>query len=208
MARLAAAVQACLPDWQIRSATLAAPEALERALDGFGVPLIFPFFMADGWFTQVALPRRLQAAGQAGLRILPAFGLMQTVWDLAAQAARIATLGRGWQVEDVRLVLAAHGSGRSSAPAAAAGKIADHIRAQMPFAEVRLGFIEEEPGLEQVAAEAGEKALCLPLFVARWGHVAGDIPAALAAAKFRGPCLAALGTRPEVPEIIAAALRG
>ncbi len=207
LARLGQAVQALLPGWQVATATLAAPGALQRALAEAGAPLVFPFFMAEGWFTRTELPRRLAAAGHGGLSLLPAFGTLAAVSDLAATAARIATLGRGWRIEETVLILAAHGSGQSRAPAKTAGAIQTALATALPFRAVRLGFIEEEPALQVAATGAGPKALCLPLFVARWGHVIADIPAALAAAGFRGPCLAPLGMRPEVPAIIAAAFR-
>lgn len=206
LARLTEAVAALMPGWQLGSATLAAPGALERALTGLEAPLVLPFFMAEGWFTRTALPDRLAVAGAPGLTRLPAFGTMKAVEDLAIRAARKAVLGREWKLAETTLVLAAHGSGRSRAPAEAAGRIAEAVRAALDFREVRLGFIEEEPSLQSVATGVGVQAICLPLFVARWGHVLTDIPSALTGAGFPGPCLAPLGARPEVPAIIAAAL--
>lgn len=208
LARVAVAVAARLPGWQVRSATLAAPEALAAALDGLAAALIFPFFMADGWFIRSALPRRLREAGAGDLTILPPFGLMPETLALAVSAVRTATVGRGWRPEATTLILAAHGSGRSPFPAEAARATEAYIVATGGLREVRTGFIEEEPGLAEVARDAGDQAICLPLFVARWGHVEVDIPAALEAAGFRGPMLAPLGVRPEVPGIIAGALRG
>lgn len=208
LARIGQAVQALLPGRRVATATLAASGTLERALADLGDPLVFPFFMAEGWFTRTELPRRLALAGHGGLGILPAFGTLAQVSDLAARAVRTATLGRGWRIEETVLVLAAHGSGRSRAPAEAARAFRDGLANALPFREVRLGFIEEEPSLQAVATGAGPQTLCLPLFVARWGHVVTDIPEALSAAGFQGPCLAPLGARPEVPAIIAAAVAG
>ena len=205
LARLARAVAALLPDWQIGSATLAAPQALERAVERLQAPLVFPFFMADGWITRVALPDRLARAGAGDAPILPAFGLMAEVAALAATAVLAEIARQGWRADRAVAVLAAHGSGRSPAPAAAARAIADAVRAA-GVGTVRPGFIEEDPAIADVAAQAGAQALCLPLFVARWGHVLTDLPAALSAAAFQGPCLDPIGTQPEVPGIIARAL--
>lgn len=206
LARIAAAVGTQLQGWQVGAATLAAPGALGAALERLDAPLIFPFFMAEGWFTRVALPERLAALGAPGLIILPAFGVMDEVATLTIAAARAATRGRGWRLDETVLVLAAHGSGRSRAPAEAARRLQTATET-VGFAEVRLGFIEEAPSVEAVARNVGERALCLPLFVARWGHVVSDLPRALAAAGFRGPCLAPIGMRRDVPGIIAGALR-
>lgn len=201
MAALGARVAALLPGWRVGSATMAAAGRIEAEVARLGAPCVLPFFMADGWFTKVAMPARL---ARTDLTILPAFGGTRPVASLAAAVAMQGARDQGWLVEETELVLAAHGSGRSQAPAKAATKIAAFIEAHAPFARVRLGFIEEDPLLEDVARGCADKALCLPLFVAHWGHVRDDIPAALSKAEFHGRCLAALGTRPEVPGILAA----
>lgn len=208
VARLAAKVAAACPGWTIRAATLAAPDALQRALEGTEAPVIFPLFMADGWFIRTALPDRLARAGVTGARILTPFGLLPEVRDLAAKATEGAARARDWRPQDCTLILAAHGSGRSPHPAAAANQTAGAIAAMVPFAAIRTGFIEETPHLAEVAVGSGARAICLPLFIARWGHVIDDIPAALARARFRGVLLDPVGTMPEVPALIARAIRG
>ena len=52
----------------------------------------------------------------------------------------------------------------------------------------------------------GARALCLPLFVARWGHVLTDLPEAAETAGFRGAMLPPLGTDAGVPALIARTL--
>lgn len=205
LAQLAGRVAAHLPGWRVASATLAEDGALAAALAGLARPLVFPFFMADGWFTATALPDRLAGAGADGLTILPAFGVMAEVSELAVRILREAAEGHGWPTGETEVVLAAHGSGRSRAPATAAERIAGAVRAA-GFAGVRLGFIEEEPSITDAAAGTGRRALCLPLFVARWGHVETDVPAALARAAFAGACLPPIGAHPEVSGLIAAEL--
>lgn len=206
LARLAESVEKSLQGWRVGSATLAQPGAVEAALRELGRPVVVPFFMADGWFARTEVPRRLAAAGAEGLNILPVFGLMKEVGELAIGAARASILGRGWRIEESCLVLAAHGSGRSRAPAVAAGQIAAAIRSALPLRDLRLGFIEEAPLISDVARDAGQCAICLPLFVARWGHVLSDIPQSLRSAGFAGPCLAPIGVRREVHAILAGAI--
>jgi sirohydrochlorin ferrochelatase len=203
MARLAKSVASHLPEWQVSAATLAAPGALKSALDTLDNPTIFPFFMADGWFIRTLLPKRLSEAGHEGLTVLTPFGLLAETRALAIHTARTAAAERNWGEADTTLILAAHGSGRSPYPAEAARTIEDAFTAGTGFASVRTGFIEEEPSLAHAARDAGEKSLCLPLFVARWGHVIGDIPEALETADFTGHLLDPIGTHPEVPALIA-----
>ena len=207
MQELAARVAVLLPGWRVRGVTLAAPGRLEAAVVELGGPIVYPFFMAGGWFTKVELPRRLAAAGSDGLSVRAPFGESAAVTKLAVDAAVSEAARQGWRSDEVSLVLAAHGSGRSRVPAEAAGRVAAAVRAAGRFAEVRLGFIEEEPSVAAVAAGLGDRALCLPLFVARWGHVVTDVPEALAEAGFKGVLLPPVGCRNEVPELIAAALR-
>ena len=66
---LAARVQ--VPGIRVRGATLAMSGALDIATDA---TLIYPLFMAQGWFTRTELPRRLALAGASKARILPPFG--------------------------------------------------------------------------------------------------------------------------------------
>jgi sirohydrochlorin ferrochelatase len=206
IAALAVKVAAHLPGWTVRSATLAQPGALDRAVAGLDAPLVFPFFMADGWFIRSALPDRLSRAGASAPRLMTPFGLLPESFALAASIAAAAATKRGWTTPETTLILAAHGSGRSPYPREAAALTAQSIGKSRAFKAIRIGFIEERPGVDEAAADAGAKSLCLPLFVARWGHVETDLPAALAKAKFTGLLLDPLGTAPEVPGIIAHAL--
>ncbi len=208
LAALARQVAGHLPGWTVGSATLAAPESLKIAVQAHENALIFPFFMADGWFIRTLLPRRLAEAGAPEARMLTPFGLLPETAELAVGMLSDALAHRGWTPEKTTLVLAAHGSGRSPHPAAAARALRAAITARLTFAESRLGFIEEAPELVEVAEGAGPRALCLPLFVARWGHVEDDIPAALHAAGFQGVTLPPLGTAPRVPALIAGAIAG
>lgn len=200
---LAQRVQRHLPDWQVRSATLAAPDALGAALRGHGDPVVFPFFMADGWFIRTALPGRLKEAGARDLQILLPFGLLAATQFLAVEIVRGAAETEGWDIEATSLILAAHGSGRSPYPAEAARMTEKAISAACPFAAIRTGFIEEDPLLAETACDTGPQTLCLPLFAARWGHVVADIPAALEKANYTGKLLDPIGTHGKVPAIIA-----
>lgn len=206
MHALAARVAGHLPGWEIRAATLAAPDALRVALRGLEAPAVFPFFMADGWFIRTLLPRALAEAGAQRPRLLRPFGLLPETAALAVSVLEEALAAQGWAAADTTLVLAAHGSGRSPYPADAARAFQSAIALRLGFAENRLGFIEEAPELVEVAEGAGAQSLCLPLFVARWGHVEEDIPAALHAAGFAGVTLPPLGADPRVPAIIAGAI--
>lgn len=206
LATLAGRIAARLPGWRVASATLADPDSLRAALQSVDDPVVFPFFMADGWFIRERLPDRLAASGATELRVLPPFGLMPMTLALASGIAGRAVADAGWDEAEATLVLAAHGSGRSRHPAEAARATAAAIARARRFAEIRTGFVEEPPYLADALRGVGERALCLPLFVARWGHVLTDLPEAIADAGFSGRSLAPIGTHSEVPRLIADAL--
>lgn len=206
IAALAAKVATILPDWHIGSATLAAPDSLKNAIQHTDTPVIFPLFMSDGWFVRDLLPKRLKATGIGTCHILPPFGTRAEIHGLASRTVGHHIMANRWSDEQTTLILAAHGSGRSPSSALAAKETAAAISKILPLHDIRVGFIDEPPWLENVARNTGRETLCLPLFVALWGHVTTDIPQALAKSQFAGTLLDPVGIHPEVPQIIARAL--
>lgn len=195
---LAARVQ--VPGATVRGATLAMPGALDVARDE---TLIYPLFMAQGWFTRSELPRRLALAGAAGARILPPFGADPGLPALCRRLLDQAAAAEGWALSETHILLAAHGSGRSRAPAEAAQAMARDLT---PLT-VTCGFIEEAPFIADAARHLPARAICLPLFATRAEHVTDDLPAALQAAGFQGITLPPVGMAAEVPAMIAASIR-
>lgn len=207
IAALAAKVQALMPDWHVRSATLAMPGALAaRVAEAGPQGLVYPLFMAGGWFTQVNLPTKLAEAGGTGWRVLAPFGVDPAVQALAVTVAREAVARMGRRPADVPLLLAAHGSFRSPAPAAVAEDVAGLLRAA-GFARVEAGFIDQTPRIADLAGGFPAGSLVLPFFAAKGGHVVDDLPDALEGARFEGVVLPPLGLDARVPGLIRAALR-
>ncbi len=192
--RLAQRVAAHLPGWQVTAATLAEPGALARATGSLAPGVVFPLFMAAGWFTRTAIPARLAEAGAVGWRILPPFGAAETVQALAVTLVRESG---GDQV-----LLAAHGSFKSPEPSRIAQALAGRIVAETGL-PAKAAFIDQSPQLAE-ARGYGPGAVCLPFFAMAGGHVLDDLPAALAEARFPGRLLPALGTDDRVPALIAA----
>ncbi|MFN3994379.1 MAG: sirohydrochlorin chelatase [Tabrizicola flagellatus] len=191
---LAARVEALVPGWRVGAATLAEEGAIARAVAGQPGGVVFPMFMAGGWFTRVQIPQRLSEAGAGDWTVLEPFGCDPAVHDLCVTLVREAGARE--------VILAAHGSFKSSAPSDIAMHVAGRIAAETG-AEVAAGFIDQEPQLASLADRGG---VCLPFFAAEGGHVSEDIPAALAEARFTGRILPPVGLDARVPRIIAAAL--
>lgn len=205
MMALAVRVAMWLPGWRVRGVTLAEPGALERVAGLMDRPVVYPFFMAEGWFTGTALPRRLAAAGHGGLTMLAPFGTDADLPGLMSTAATDGARGAGMVPEGARLLIAAHGSKVSRTSADTTHAMVDRLRALTPFAGVTAGFVEEAPFLANAAGDIGP-AICLPFFALSAGHVTTDVPEALALAGFRGALLPPIGDHVGVPALIARAI--
>lgn len=196
LADLAFRVGEHLPGWKVAAATLAESGAVE-AVAATGPGLVFPLFMAGGWFTRVQIPSRLAQTGVRGWQVLEPFGCDPTVHQLAR------TLAHEAGGSDV--IVAAHGSFKSPVPAAIARTVAGLIAQDRPDHRVETGFIDQAPQLSGITG-MGPDAICLPFFAMAGGHVTDDIPAALAGAGFRGRILPPVGVDHRVPGLIAAAV--
>jgi len=146
------------------------------------------------------------SGGRRDAQILPPFGLDPGVLPLALQVLRAALAEHGLRAAQTGLIVAAHGSFKSPAPAAVARRLARAIIAELPFAEMRTAFIDQAPRIADFARGLPAPALCLPLFAAAGGHVEEDLPDALAEAGFAGHILAPLGLAEGAPALVAAAL--
>lgn len=194
LARLASQVARLLPGWDIGAATLAEPGALALAAGAHpGGGVVFPLFMAGGWFTRSLIPARLAEAGIAGWQVLEPFGCDPALHDLTVRIAA--------ETGAAQVLLAAHGSSKSAAPSAIAAHVAARIAAETG-ARAAAAFIDQTPQIE-AAMGYGADSVCLPFFAMAGGHVTEDIPAALAKAGFGGRVLPPVGLHPEVPALIA-----
>ena len=196
---LAARVQALLPGWTVRGATLACRRSLSAL---HGIEVIYPQFMADGWFVRTETPRRLAAAGVQGVRLLSPLGLDPELPALGARIARDTALAAGIDPAGATLVVVGHGSKGSRASAKSTQAFADALPDGAGFAHVTTAFIEEAPFLAEVAPEG--PAVCLPFFATNGGHTTEDIPQGW---RGHGPIAPPIGMNDAIPDLIAAALR-
>jgi len=197
---LAARVQALMPGWRVQGATLADAASLVRIR---GVRLVYPLFMAEGWFTRTEMPRRLKAAGVEGFEALRPFGLDPNLPAISAALARQVAAEAGIDPAATTLVVAGHGSQVSRGSANSTRAFAEALAGS--FAGIEVGFVEEEPFLSELRVEG--PALLLPFFATGAEHTTDDLPAAWEAMGVPGPVAPPIGTLPEVPALIAAALR-
>ncbi|SMO50132.1 CbiX/SirB N-terminal domain-containing protein [Ruegeria faecimaris] len=205
LAAYAADVNALCAGVSVHSATLAAPGALDSALDKIpGDAVIYPLFMAKGWFVTDVLPKRI---GDRRNPILDPLGADPKLPQLVAQTLEGTLQDKDWRSQETDLVIAAHGSGRSRNPSAVATAFGDALLQLIPLGSLRLGFVEEAPSISVAAAGTGAQTLCLPFFACTGGHVLEDVPQELSKAKFKGQVLPVVGELPLVQQHIASVLK-
>jgi sirohydrochlorin ferrochelatase len=197
LAGVAARIAGKLSGTRVLSATLAKEGALERACEKAVRPLIYPWFMTNGWFVSTNLPRRLTKAGCAAFHALPPLGLEPALPACAAAELQ----GR----RETCVVLAAHGSPSDLRPRQATLDFAAALGAAGPIADIRTGFVDEDPSIQDAAQGAGN-AVVLPFFAASAGHVLMDMPEALQAAAFQGEVLSPIGTWDSTADLAAESL--
>lgn len=204
LSRFAAKVGQALPGWHIGTATLAKEGALDVAVERAGLgSLIYPLFMTSGWFAGVEILNRLR---QRHAKLLPPLGLDPGLPGMTVDLLHSVLEKQGWQAKDTKLIVVAHGSGRSRNAARDTLAFASELARLIPFENMRVGFVEEPPYLTDIAFDLGAQAICLPFFAARGGHVIEDIPEALTLADFQGIRLDPIGCAPGVAPLVARTL--
>jgi len=200
----AKAVNNHLPNWTIRSATLAMPGSVERQVAEIKpCSPVYPMFMADGFFVSRMLPKRL---GDAKLPILPPLGFDASLPDLAAERVKQALTNNSWNEAQSHLLLAAHGSAKGPKAAESAFAFQKALSKRFDTLKISVGFVEEAPLIKDAASDLPAQSLCLPFFALEGDHCRQDIPEALEEAEFSGQALSPIGTWHETASLVANAL--
>lgn len=205
MQAMAKKVAALLPGWTVRGATLESPGSVAAAADGMERPLVYPLFLAKGFFMAQVLPKRL-ARLVPGATILQPFGVEAGFPALVADTLMTAAREAGFDPRQTSILLAAHGSEIFQASRLSTEELASEVARRTSFKTVAVGFIEEHPLIEESARDLGQ-AICLPLFALSASHASVDVPESLAKAGFEGITLPPIGMHARVPGLIAEALR-
>lgn len=164
---------------------------------------VYPLFMSAGYFTSVRLPRQLaDYCGAMEWQVVAPLGLDANLPELICRRAREAA-ERPLDSENVLIV--AHGSRTSPESAMAAQNIASSVRASGLFASVESAFLEEPPFLDDVIAAADTRRLVIGLFAGDGRHARNDVLEALEATSH--VYLGAVGTWPEIADLVASRLR-
>jgi sirohydrochlorin cobaltochelatase len=162
----------------VATATLEnASEAL-RQLTGLSVRVV-PFFVEDGYFTRVAIPRLV---GPDAI-LCPPVGVHDGMAALIERQALSAGAGR-----DTAVLVAGHGSASAPGRALALHRHTARVAATGLFAHVVAAHLEEDPFIAQtLATMRRHDVVVIGYFAGEGGHVRDDMPALVQAeAEARG----------------------
>ena len=179
----------------------------EAAATGARTILVYPLFMAEGYFTATVLPDRIRAAGfESTTRILAPLGLDRGVADLMQAEARETSRQAGLDPRASRLLVVGHGSKFGPASASATREAAAAIAQAGSFASVATAFLEEPPFLKSALERLQTPTVVAGFFFGDGMHAGEDVPAAIeetrAHAVYSGP----IGQSAGIPSLIAASL--
>lgn len=209
----AKAVGDALPAIPVAAGVLSGLPTVEAALakvanSGARTILVYPYFMAAGFFVGTKIPKRIAEAGFAGrCRVLAPLGADPGLPPLIMRKAiDVAETQLEKPASQCRLLLAGHGSKVSRASAEATEAVATELRAAGRFASVVTAFLEEAPFLTDVVAADAKPTVIVGFFNGDGLHAGEDVPEAMADAIGPVAYTGAIGGMPEVAGLIANAI--
>lgn len=210
--RHAGAVSSLLQSFPIAAGVLSGSPTLEEALTTVagqtqGPILVFPFFMAAGFFVNVKVPQRIAEAGLAHrCRVLTPLGSAEPLPDVIANRARRHAEALGQPISACRLLLVGHGSKVARASAEATELVAARLREMSGFGTITTAFLEEAPFLKDVVTADQRPTVVVGFFNGDGLHAAEDVPEALGAFDGSIAYTGAVGAFEEVSTLIADAI--
>ena len=175
-----------------------------QALAGHDIVLV-PLLMAEGYTYDVVLRRQLSAAGPAAarVRVTRPVGVHPRLADIAVTQARDECGRKGWALDDVHILVAAHGTPKHRATGDSARALAAGIDARGLFSTVQVAFLESPPSIEAaLRALAPKPVVVIGFFLDAGDHAGSDVPAAIARAHPTAGYTGAIGRDPALAEII------
>lgn len=197
----------------VTAGVLKGEPSLELALEGAQRSgarriAVYPFFMADGYFTRKVLPDRITAAGLADVcDVLPPLGLDADLPALILAGAIDAAQRAGYDASPSRLLLVGHGSKWDPASAAATRRAASAIAIASPFRDIATAFLEEPPFVADALAATREPTVVSGFFSGDGMHAGEDIPEAIRDAGSNAVYAGPIGGSPGVADLMRQAIR-
>lgn len=178
-------------------------DALQAAA-GHDIVLV-PLLMAEGYTYDVVLRGQLSDAGAAAaqVRLSRPVGVHPHLADIAVTRAGDECGRKGWSLNDVHIVVAAHGTPKHRATGDSARALAVGIEALGVFNTVQVAFLESPPSIEDaLRAAAPEPCVVVGFFLDGGDHAESDVPAAIARAYPAAGYTGAIGRDPALADIV------
>ncbi|MGQ0673406.1 MAG: CbiX/SirB N-terminal domain-containing protein [Hyphomicrobium sp.] len=170
--------------------------------------VVYPLFMADGYFVRDVLPARIAAAGASDRYLmLPPLGLDARLPDLIHADALAATHRTGLAADATRLLIVGHGSELGPASANATRAAASAVAGIGGFAETATAFLEEPPFLDAVLADTRRSTVVSGFFSGDGLHAGEDVPEAIRKAGGAAIYAGSIAASAALPALILAAIR-
>jgi sirohydrochlorin ferrochelatase len=139
---------------------------------------VVPFFMEDGYFSRVAVPRVL--ADRAVL-IVPSVGVHDGIAGLIEHHALAACDDLGVSSRSVAVIVLGHGSASAPGQALALHRHASRVAATELFARVEAACLEEAPLFaDALSGLRAHPVVVIGFFANHGAHVRDDVPALIA----------------------------
>jgi len=183
---------------------------------------VVPVMTSDGYYNDVVLPRELaknRRYAQLRLQQTAPLGTHPGIVSLVMQRVLTLTREHNLAVEDTCVALVGHGTPRHPRSRLATNQLAEAFQEMEPFCEVLCAFLDEPPGVESIVGRTTKAAIIVfPFLISGGPHATVDIPSRLGLQTTQGAtppfhscvgdrfvvCDAAIGTHPEIVDIIVA----
>jgi sirohydrochlorin cobaltochelatase len=190
MCRIARLLRAAGRFDQVEVAVLNGYPSVSDALAAIDKPVvrIVPFFMEDGYFTRVAVPRAVGAVGIDAMRgdrqviLSPPIGVHDAMAGLLERQALAACADMNLPSHIAAVLIAGHGSSSEPGRALALHRHAARIASTSLFARVEAACLEEAPFVaDALRGLRAHPVVVIGFFANQGGHVRDDMPELIAA---------------------------
>jgi sirohydrochlorin cobaltochelatase len=140
---------------------------------------VVPFFMEDGYFSRVAVPRAL---GDSHARVCLPVGVHDGMAGLIERQALAGCAALSVPPREVAALVVGHGSSSAPGRALALHRHAARVAATELFARVEAACLEEPPFVaDALVGLRAHPVVVVGFFANRGGHVRDDVPTLIAA---------------------------
>lgn len=189
----------------VRVACLYGKPGLAEALANLApMPVcVMPLLMAEGYSYATLRAQLATMAPDGPVTLHRPLGANPRLADLMTRMGLAACRERGWDPKGSGLVIAAHGTPRAASSSMTAKTHARAIANSGTFADVRVAFLEERPGLVEVLlALSPMPTIVAGFFLDHGSHGAEDVPKLIEASQTAAAYCGPIGAQSEVTGLI------